>query len=72
MKPVGRRLKVHACKPPSCFGVSPRSIDDPLLSLHINILGTTNVFFAAKEEGLNELSLPRARLYMALMKPFLR
>ncbi|MDA8623655.1 SDR family NAD(P)-dependent oxidoreductase [Candidatus Poseidoniales archaeon] len=39
----------------AALGSVPRSIDDPLLSLHINILGTTNVFFAAKEEGVKRV-----------------
>lgn len=39
----------------AALGSVPRSIDDPLLSLHINILGTTNVFFAGKEEGVNRI-----------------
>jgi len=39
----------------AALGSVPRSIDDPLLSLHINILGTTNVFFAAKEEGVKRI-----------------
>ena len=39
----------------AALGSVPRSIDDPLLSLHINILGTTNIFFAAKEEGVKRV-----------------
>jgi UDP-N-acetylglucosamine 4-epimerase len=39
----------------AALGSVPRSIEDPLLSLHINILGTTNVFFAAKEEGVKRV-----------------
>lgn len=39
----------------AALGSVPRSIDDPLLSLHINILGTTNIFFAAKKEGVERV-----------------
>ena len=39
----------------AALGSVPRSIDDPLLSLQINILGTSNVFFAAKEEGVKRV-----------------
>lgn len=39
----------------AALGSVPRSIDDPLLSLHINILGTTNVFFAAQKEGVKRV-----------------
>tara|TARA_B100001113_G_scaffold127322_1_gene103889 strand:+ start:501 stop:1589 length:1089 start_codon:yes stop_codon:yes gene_type:complete len=39
----------------AALGSVPRSIEDPLLSLNINIIGTTNIFFAAKETGIKRV-----------------
>ena len=39
----------------AALGSVPRSIEDPLLSLNINIIGTTNIFFAAKEMGIKRI-----------------
>ena len=39
----------------SSIGVRPPIIEDPLLSLNINIIGTTNIFFAAKEMGIKRI-----------------
>ena len=52
------KLAVKGCTHVShqaALGSVPRSIDDPLLSLQINILGTSNIFFAAKEEGVKRV-----------------
>lgn len=40
----------------AALGSVPRSIDDPLLSLNINIIGTTNVFYAAMKEGIKRIN----------------
>jgi UDP-N-acetylglucosamine 4-epimerase len=40
----------------AALGSIPRSIDDPLLSLNINILGTTNIFFASVKEGVRRVT----------------
>ncbi len=39
----------------AALGSVPRSIEDPLLSLNINIIGTANIFFAAKEMGIKRI-----------------
>lgn len=44
----------HVCHQ-AALGSVPRSIDDPLLSLNINVMGTANVFFAAKEAGVKRI-----------------
>lgn len=40
----------------AALGSVPRSIDDPILSLNINIIGTTNVFYAAMKEGIKRIN----------------
>lgn len=52
------RVAVEGCTHVShqaALGSVPRSIDDPLLSLNINILGTANVFYTAKEAGVKRI-----------------
>ena len=39
----------------AALGSVPRSIENPLLSLNINIIGTTNIFYAAKEMGIKRV-----------------
>lgn len=39
----------------AALGSVPRSIEDPLLSLNINVLGTANVFYAAKKAGVERI-----------------
>jgi len=39
----------------AALGSVPRSIDDPITSLDINILGTVNLFRAAVEEGITRI-----------------
>lgn len=44
----------HVCHQ-AALGSVPRSIDNPLLSLNINVMGTANVFYAAKEAGVKRI-----------------
>ena len=39
----------------AALGSVPRSIDDPLLSLEINVLGTANIFFTAIQQGVKRI-----------------
>jgi len=39
----------------AALGSVPRSIDDPLLSLEINVLGTANIFFTAIQHGVKRI-----------------
>lgn len=52
---------VEACKDidaishQAALGSVPRSINDPLISNHVNITGTLNIFTAAKESGIKRV-----------------
>jgi len=52
------RMAMEGCTHVShqaALGSVPRSIDDPLLSLEINVLGTANIFFTAIQHGVKRI-----------------
>ena len=52
------RIAMEGCTHVShqaALGSVPRSIDDPLLSLEINVLGTANIFFTAIQHGVKRI-----------------